>query len=181
MDVKVKNRFAAIQKINGHYKEMINKIIGQLSNCNYVCTTADIWSSKKRSFLGVTCHWIDQDLSRRSVALACRRFEGTHSFDKIGELMDEIHRAYNLDNKKNLATVTDNGSNFVKCFKEFGILLDSHYNVGNENDQTQEGETETEETLLEFESIIESTDLERSFSQTRQFLPEHLRCASHTI
>ncbi|XP_030757697.1 uncharacterized protein LOC115883472 isoform X2 [Sitophilus oryzae] len=180
MDVKVMNRFAAIQKIDGHYKEMINKIIGQLSICNYVCTTADIWSSKKRSFLGVTCHWIDQDLSRQSVALACRRFEGTHSFDKIGELLDEIHRGYNLDNTKILATVTDNGSNFVKCFKEFGIhILDSQHNVDGNDDQTQEGETE--ESLPEFESIIESTDSEKSFSQTRQFLPEHLRCASHTI
>ncbi|CAH1109964.1 unnamed protein product [Psylliodes chrysocephalus] len=119
-------------------------------------------------FAAVTCHWIDQDLSRRSVAIVCRRFEVTHYFDKIGELLNEIHRGYNLDNKKKiLATVTDNGSNFVKCFKEFGILLDSHYNVGNADDQTQERKGETEGTLPEFESIIESTDLERSFSQTR--------------
>lgn len=34
----------------------------------WVATTADIWSGKKRSFLGMTVHWIDGEYKRRPVA-----------------------------------------------------------------------------------------------------------------
>ena len=44
-----------------------------------VCLTADIWSAKNRSFLGVTAHWlvtIDACITRKSAAIAIRRFTG---------------------------------------------------------------------------------------------------------
>ncbi|CAH0562872.1 unnamed protein product [Brassicogethes aeneus] len=34
-----------------------------------------------------------------------------------------MNDSYGLDNKKNIATITDNGSNFVKCFKKFGLTI----------------------------------------------------------
>ncbi|XP_023318399.1 uncharacterized protein LOC111694435 [Trichogramma pretiosum] len=94
-----------------------------LAKTNCVCTTADAWSSKHRRFLGVTAHWIDDNnLSRKSVALACRNFPGTHSFDNVTNLLEEIHTFFELPLSKLAGTVTDNGSNFVKAFKEFGIV-----------------------------------------------------------
>ncbi len=45
-----------------------------------VCLTADIWGNKKRSFLGVTGHWVeikeDGELERKSAAIAIKRFTG---------------------------------------------------------------------------------------------------------
>lgn len=92
-----------------------------LKSVQYVCTTADIWSSKKKSFFGYTCHWIDPDFSRHSAALACHRFTGTHSFDKIADLIHFLNIDFGLGEEKVVCTITDNGSNFVKAFKEFGI------------------------------------------------------------
>ena len=67
----------------------------------HVCTTVDVWSTKARSFLGVTVHWIDKVmLSRESAALACRRFKGSHTYDRIAELLDEIHNDFGLTHDK---------------------------------------------------------------------------------
>ncbi|CAH1102366.1 unnamed protein product [Psylliodes chrysocephalus] len=135
-----------------------------------------LWSSKSRSFIGVTCHWLDKDLKRHSVALACQRFAGIHSYDRIAETLEDIHKKYNLDTTKLLATVTDNGFNFVKCFKEFGL------NIVNKKHSTEEdSDFEEKEDEVVFNPIIlsdsESTLDSSNFTQER-YLPQHIRCAS---
>ena len=42
------------------YQNNVAEIKSQLENIYYVYTTGDVWSAKK-SFLGVTCHWINPD------------------------------------------------------------------------------------------------------------------------
>ena len=51
--------------------------------------------------------------------LACHRIEGPQTFEKLAQLMSEVHSKYGLVGKI-LRTVTDNGSNFCKSFREFG-------------------------------------------------------------
>ena len=51
--------------------------------------------------------------------LACHRMEGPQTFEKLAELMCEVHSKFGLEGKI-LRTVTDNGSNFCKSFREFG-------------------------------------------------------------
>ena len=106
------------------HQEFIENIKMILDNIQYVCVTADVWSGGKRSFFGYTCHWLDaQTFERKSVALACRRFPGSHSFDRVAEIILEINEQYGLPVQKILYTITDNGSNFVKAFREFGVSL----------------------------------------------------------
>lgn len=72
-----------------------NKII------NYVSTSADIWSGRRRSFMGVTVHWIEElSLERRSAAIACRRFKSFHTADRIAELLHTIHDEFDLYHAK---------------------------------------------------------------------------------
>ncbi|OWR48344.1 hypothetical protein KGM_205865 [Danaus plexippus plexippus] len=60
----------------------------------------------------MTVHWIHTDtFARNSSSLACRRFKGTHAFNKIRELIIEIHKKYDLRLSKITKTVTDYGSN----------------------------------------------------------------------
>lgn len=103
------------------YADYRSQLKDHVAKADWVSTTADIWSGRKRSFLGMTIHWIDADYKRRAAPLACRRFRGTHSFDRIANLISEIHASFSLAPPKITACVTDNGSNFVKAFMEFGI------------------------------------------------------------
>lgn len=59
------------------------------------------------------------------MALACKRFAGTHSYENIAKLLNEILVSFDIKIDKVMGTVTDNGSNFGKAFKEFGIAEDS--------------------------------------------------------
>lgn len=89
------------RKIHNLFQDSKEKIMNDIKGIQYVCTTTDVWSSKKRSFLGVTIHWIDVDnFQRRSSSLACRRFRGTHNYDKIADILQDIHLEYNLNCNK---------------------------------------------------------------------------------
>lgn len=158
MGVTVMHRTTAVKRINALVAEHITQVRNDLSLAAYVCTTADVWSTKQRSFFGVTAHWINDTYERCSVALACRRFNGSHTYDKVSEMLEDIHSQFNLDLDKLVATVSDNGSNFVKAFKEFGPTS---------------SEEETVDGLVdeEFELLISNSNT----------LPKHVRCASHTL
>ncbi|KAI4792337.1 hypothetical protein KUCAC02_033439 [Chaenocephalus aceratus] len=50
--------------------------------------------------------------------ISLRRFRGRHTYDAIATELEDIFSQYGFTNDKVTACVTDNGSNFVKAFKE---------------------------------------------------------------
>lgn len=66
----------------------------------------------------------EQSFKRISYAIACKRFPGSHTHDRIANILNEIHSTYEITGEKLVVTVTDNGSNFVKAFQKFGVHLD---------------------------------------------------------
>lgn len=82
----------------------------------------------------MTVHWIDSDtLKRKGAAIACRRFKGSHTYDKVAEIISEIHSEFDLKLYKIVKTIIDNGSNMIKAFKMFGksesiVLLSEQIN-----------------------------------------------------
>ena len=75
---------------------------------------------------------INGDLSPGSATLAYRKFRGTHSFDKIAELLDSMMLENGLFYRNVVSMVTDKATNLVKYFKEFGVYNSNDY--ADEND-----------------------------------------------
>lgn len=148
-----------IKLINQNYTDIKLKIKMQVEAANNLCTTADIWSTSTRSFFGYTCHWLDENFKRNSVALACRRFTGSHTFIKINDMIEEIHNEYDLNNGNVIATVTDNASNFIKAFKEYGI--ETYYN--------------------NVDYLSDDDEYQFNNDEIKKYLPTHLRCCCHTL
>ena len=175
--ISVMSRRTLSRKIDETVKNCMESIKAKVKDQLHVCTTVDVWSTKARSFLGVTVHWIDKVmLSRESAALACRRFKGSHTYDRIAELLDEIHNDFGLTHDKIIATVSDNGSNFVKAFKEFGIDLSLSNEEGDEEESSDNFEGVT------FISIDDDASVQPSVDSNKLIvLPNHIRCAAHTL
>lgn len=97
--------------------------------------------------MGVTAHWINpNNMEREKAALACIRFKGHHTHDAIAVELDNIHSTYGITHKIT-ATVTDNGSNFVKAFKRYQPL--------EENDSEDD---EDEVTFTDINDALHATD-----------------------
>uniref|UniRef100_H3A7R3 HAT C-terminal dimerisation domain-containing protein n=1 Tax=Latimeria chalumnae TaxID=7897 RepID=H3A7R3_LATCH len=82
------------------------------------------------------------------------------TFDVIASLIDDIHTSFSLGDKV-VRTVTDNGSNFAKAFKEYGFQ--------------EEEDEETAEVDHNFGLISDLID-----HQPFQ-LPKHQCCTTHTL
>ena len=122
-------------------------------------------------------------------ALACTRITGRHTYDVLGAKIEQIHNGYNLAGKVT-ATITDNGSNFVKAFAMFHQSpLDSSsttteeatiLSMDDDSDESLEN-TETEEVIFENMDDLLTVDTEDDHTQVQYDLPAHERCAAHTL
>lgn len=167
-EATVISRRALGRRIDNDFTSKVNALKEALRGVKHLCTTADIWSTCVSSFFGVTAHWIQPDtLERQSTALACRHFPSPHTYNSIAETLDEIHAEYGLSHECIVATVTDNGANFVKAFKEFNVSAVC---------VDEEGQNDEEDLTF---ITVDSSDSEEN--ETGIILPTHLQCACHTL
>lgn len=65
--------------ISTGFDEFKTETIESMSRARIICLTCDGWSNRRRSFLGVTAHWFDARLGRKSAALSCQRLKGIYT------------------------------------------------------------------------------------------------------
>ena len=63
-------------------------------------------------------HWLTSELKRFSACLAIRRVIGKCNYEVLAKLLESIHEEFDITTKVT-ATISDNGSNFVKAFRLF--------------------------------------------------------------
>jgi len=171
-------------KIETKYAAMISDLVGQLATASFVCTTADIWSSCHRSYMGMTVHWITDDLGRRSAALACRRFSGAHTYDRIAEVINEVHSSFSLPLAKITSTVTDNASNFNKAFVTFTAPSKEEQHDSTDEEFEDENDVADSEGLSDDVEPIEITNILSNPDDdcdSDLYLPPHNKCVAHTL
>lgn len=157
--LKIMSRHILKSKIDWTSETQKNNLIKIFSSIEQIGITADIWSSKHRSFLGVTAHWIDiKTYQRRYAILSCSRFTFPQTNDRIAAHLKEVCENYGIPEKV-VATTTDNASNFDKAFREFGIPIEWHF--------------------VEDADFNPVTDID--YTEIDTVLSLHVKCASHTF
>ncbi|XP_076862702.1 palmitoyltransferase ZDHHC17 isoform X2 [Brachyhypopomus gauderio] len=93
-------RKTIMAQMEENFKRMKLTAVEVLQHIEHVCTTADIWTAHHRSFIGITCHWIEPDtLECKSAALACERVRGRHTHDVIAAKISQVHAEYQIQGK----------------------------------------------------------------------------------
>nr|XP_023659428.1 zinc finger BED domain-containing protein 1-like [Paramormyrops kingsleyae] len=170
---KVISRSTVCGRISDAADDLKKTIITELAKVKFVATTTDCWSAHQKSYLGVTCHWIEEDsLERRSAALACKRLRGSHTFDMIASALDDVHCQYKIRDKV-VRTTTDSGSNFVKAFHVFGAQNNTDVE---ENEVVMDALDESDH--IEYHDASEILDEDTAMEYQ---LPPHQRCACHLL
>ncbi len=122
--LRIKNRAFYRKKVSQAFIKKKAILKQKLDKASWVCTTADSWTSRRKSFLGVTVHWLTPELKRVSGCLAIRRVIGKCDYEVLAKLLASNHEEFEVT-KKVTATITDNGSNFVKAFRIYGASPDT--------------------------------------------------------
>lgn len=120
-------------------------------------TTADCWTAHRRSFIGITVHWIGNDLLRKSACLGIKRIIGSHTYDVIAKSIDDLHNEFGIGGKIT-STITDNGSNFIKAFNVYGTPKTVEAEVGDSNRDERQDLDITAETINEDSSDEENDE-----------------------
>lgn len=99
--------------------ERQSKLISEMATVENLSVTVDIWSDRRmRGFLGVTAHWMNtaaDAITLKSHLLACNRFKGSHTGERICEEFEQICDQYKIKQKID-HIICDNAPNMKKAF-----------------------------------------------------------------
>ncbi|XP_050522884.1 uncharacterized protein LOC126895259 [Daktulosphaira vitifoliae] len=172
----IMSRPTLMQRITENCNLLKNQLKTQMSKLAYIATTADAWSIYKKSYIGITATWINEDNSRTNCLLALKRLEGSHTYDILAKCMDSIYTSYEISDKVHFCT-TDNGSNFVKCFREFNHILDEKDSTSLIDSPSNLSEIDDDTT-----EIINVFDMENENNfELPYILPKHHRYSAHIL
>lgn len=56
--LKIMSARTVARKIGTQFSNNMNNIRKNLKSVEFICTTADVWTSNSRRFIGMTAHWV---------------------------------------------------------------------------------------------------------------------------
>lgn len=194
------NKKIMSNELNLRYSSYVNMLTDLISKQSFICTTADIWSCNNKSYLGMTCHFLDEcNFNRYSYILGCRRIKGSHTYLNIAQVFNKITETFKINNSTISHTVTDNASNFGKAFRTFSTELTTNsslaspsnkwFDSNNEESNTEKSESDDEvDDTSEHVKVVDVSTIHSNFfkSNSSDFeddicLPNHLTCSAHTL
>lgn len=119
------SRHKFMKTLDTEYGKMKDALRAILSKQKHLCVTADAWSSRAQSYLGVTVHFINENFKRESYVLAFKQLYFKQTYKELAKAMNEIFDDYGIKTHQITNIVTDGGSNFCKMFKIYGKSIDA--------------------------------------------------------
>ncbi|XP_055306606.1 uncharacterized protein LOC129570909 [Sitodiplosis mosellana] len=161
--IKMPKRHSFMTCLDKEFNKVKDTLRSKLKEQKYVCVTADVWSSRAQSFLGVTVHYINKDFCRESYVLAFKNLQQRQTYKELGTALDEIFNEYGLKKSQITNIVTDGGSSFAKMFKMYGSSIDVV--VSTYDDDNEELDYEEKDPAEDLRDEAESNDIVTQFME----------------
>src|ERR1044072_219622 len=102
------------------YKKAIELMKNYIEKtCEYASITTDLWTSRaKNGYIGITCHWLTQEMKLCDILVCVNPISYPHTGEHICKTIQDKLKVLGLE-KKVIIAVTDNGSNMVKAIGEW--------------------------------------------------------------
>uniref|UniRef100_A0A1A9X312 Uncharacterized protein n=1 Tax=Glossina brevipalpis TaxID=37001 RepID=A0A1A9X312_9MUSC len=92
----------------------------------YLCLSVDAWRINNYVYIGIACHWIDEQYQRQSSMLSCRRFNQSDDIEKdISEMIENIQQIYALKSEKIVNILSYNIRNCEDWFRKHCLNVNS--------------------------------------------------------
>ncbi|CAF1525832.1 unnamed protein product [Rotaria sordida] len=168
------------------FKEKVNTIIYDTLNAvDHVTLTVDGWTDRKcRSFLGVTCHFINFKMEPESYLLDFVRLKSPHTGENILQTTESILDRFQIKEKV-YKVVTDNAASMIKAYK-FGLTVDDEFNNNSGEVQLLSKTNETlNDSYEDFDinnfHFIDIQHSDENIIDYDHFYDVHLSCFVHTL
>ncbi|XP_078442307.1 putative transcriptional regulator tpeD [Wolffia australiana] len=93
------------------YADVQGKLVEMFAEVSSVSLTVDAWTSQNNiALLGITAHWIDNNLKLCELLLGLRQIKGSHSGSNLATIIVEVAYHHGIESKI-CAITTDNASN----------------------------------------------------------------------
>lgn len=145
-------RHLFMKTLDKSFGEMKSVLKDHLSKQKYLCATADVWSSRAQSYLGVTIHFIAKHTFRReSYVIAFKQMHGKQTYDVLGAAIHNIFTDFGIEMQQLTNIVTDGGSNFCKMCKVYGKSLDvsTYVDDSPDNEQSENDDSDSVARFME--------------------------------
>ncbi|CAF3504086.1 unnamed protein product [Rotaria socialis] len=168
------------------FTEQANKTIREtLGAIDYLTLTVGGWSDRKcRSFLGITCHFINFKMQPASYLIDFVRLKSPHTGENIHQATECIIDRFNVKEKV-YKIVTDNVSSMMKAYK-FGLTGDDESNdndreinlISNGNTALNEYDEDIDTNSFQFIDIQHYDDDIIGYDECQDV---RLSCFAHTL
>ncbi|CAM2727317.1 unnamed protein product [Rotaria socialis] len=168
------------------FTEQANKTIREtLGAIDYLTLTVGEWSDRKcRSFLGITCHFINFKMQPESYLIDFVRLKSPHTGENIHQATECIIDRFNVKEKV-YKIVTDNVSSMMKAYK-FGLTGDDESNdndreinlISNGNTALNEYDEDIDTNSFQFIDIQHYDDDIIGYDECQDV---RLSCFAHTL
>ncbi len=96
------SRRTTTSRLDTMVSERQSKLISEIATAENLSVTMDIWPDRRIRDYGITAHWMNtaaDAITLKSHLLACNRFKGSHTGERICEEFEQICDQYKNQTK----------------------------------------------------------------------------------
>ena len=101
-------------------RKRVETTLAQVEYCSF---TTDLWTAKyqNRSYISISCHFIDEEWELHSYCLETRELPIEHTAQNIATELSQLLKDWNVGEKL-CGSTTDNGRNIINAMEILGVL-----------------------------------------------------------